>query len=103
MSDVAQIEPEFLIQTRIEPIGGVRLEGAGDFAITGSKKQLIAAAAVAEKAGDAMHGVFQKLAPTSGSVAFSITFTAETGVPMIAKGSGSGTLTVTLEWAKDTQ
>ena len=88
----------FLIQTQLEHPGGPRLEGAGDTVIQGSERHLEAAAAVAREAGVALRNVFREIAPSTGTVEFSVTFEGEAGVPVLAKGKAGATLTITLEW-----
>jgi hypothetical protein len=95
-------QTEFLIQTRVKPPGGgPQLEGdrAADV-IRGTREKLDAAAAVAREAGHSLHGVFIELAPDRGAVEFSVDFEGEAGVPMIARGKASASITITLEWQR---
>lgn len=101
MSDSASASPPsgFLIQTGFEH-SGPQLEGdRGGGAIEGTKKHLEAAAAVAESAGEAMRGVFGRLAPNSDSVEFDVSFTGEAGIPMLGKATAGASLKVTLQWS----
>ena len=91
-------KPEFLIQTEIERPGGPQLQGATDRVIQGTEEHLKAAAALAGEAGTALRDVFRDLAPSTGTVEFSLTFEGEAGVPSLAKGKAGATLTVTLQW-----
>ncbi len=93
-------QTEFLIQTRLGPPGGgPQLVGdkVADV-IKGTKEKLDAAAAVAAAAGRSLHAVFTELSPDRGAVEFSIAFEGEAGVPMVARGKATASITITLEW-----
>jgi Trypsin-co-occurring domain 1 len=92
-------QPEFLIQVE-QDAPGVRLERASDRVIDGSEEKLDAAAALAHQAAEKLGDVFTKGGPDSGSVEFGLTFEAETGVPILAKGKVGASITVTLNWGK---
>lgn len=90
--------PEFLIQVEVEHPGGPRLEGASEAVIKGSQRQLDAVATMTRQAGTALRGAFLELAPSSGSVEFSLSFEGEAGLPVLAKGKATANITVTMEW-----
>lgn len=95
--------PDFLIQVGIEVPGGPQLQASSENLIKGSERQLEAAAAVARQAGIALKDVFEDLAPSKGSVEFTISFEGEAGLPVIAKGKASASLAVSLEWEGNPQ
>lgn len=89
-------EGRFYIQ--IEPeTPGVRLQATAESIVEGTDRQLKSAADVAERAADAMRGVFERTAPQKGTVEFALTFEGSAGLPVLAKGKVGATLTVTLE------
>jgi hypothetical protein len=92
--------PEFLIQITPEWPGGPRLQADRQDVIRGTKEQLDAAASIARAAGVSMRDVFEEIAPSSGSVEFSLSFEGEAGIPMIAKGKATATFAITLEWKR---
>lgn len=96
---MADPSPQFLIQVRQES-AGARLERAGDEVIDGSEDKLDAAAAIAHQAAEKLNDVFTGAGPDSGSVEFGLTFEAETGIPILAKGTVGASITVTLNWEK---
>jgi Trypsin-co-occurring domain 1 len=92
-------EPEILIQVR-DDLPGVQLQASSDAVIKGSRRNLEAAGALAKVAAETVGRALVDAAPTKGTVEFSISFEAEVGVPVLAKGKGTGSVTVTLEWDK---
>jgi hypothetical protein len=58
-----------------------------------------------EEIGGKFKTVLQKICPTKASVEFGLTFKADTeGVTkIIFKGGAEATITITLEWTKDTE
>jgi hypothetical protein len=97
MTDAQQSRPEFLIE--VAGAAGPRLEASSDRVIKGSKEHLEAAATVAEEAAETLGKLFHAPgAPDGGSIEFGLSFEAEGGVPVFAKGRVGATITVTLNW-----
>lgn len=92
-------QDEFLIQVEQDQMGA-RLQFGGGNVIKGSDKKLDAVADLAQKAADKLGGLFAGAGPDSGSVEFGLTFEAETGAPILAKGKVGASLTVKLNWEK---
>lgn len=95
-------EPGFLIE--VASPGGPRLEASSERVIEGGTKNLDAASHVAREAATRFGPLFKGPgAPDEGSVEFGISFEAESGIPVFAKGKVGATLTVTLTWKGDKQ
>lgn len=90
---------EFLIQIEQDD-SGARLQAGGGNVIPGSDKKLEAVSDLAHKAADKLGDLFKGAGPDSGSVEFGLTFEAETGIPVLAKGTLGASITVTLNWEK---
>lgn len=93
-----QDEPEFFIQIAPEVGSGPQLQSTGGNLIAGSRDRLEAAAELAGRTGASLKAVFEELRPDKGTVEFAVTFEADSGIPVIAKGKATASLTVTLEW-----
>lgn len=90
-------DAKFLIE--VASPGGPRLEASSERVIEGGTKNLDAATEVAREAAQRMGPLFKGPgAPDEGSVEFGLSFEAETGIPVFAKGKVGATLTVTLTW-----
>lgn len=89
----------FLIQVEQEQ-GGARLQYGGGNVIKGSDEKLEAVSDLAHKAAEKLSSLFTGAGPDSGSVEFGMTFEAESGVPVLAKGKVGASITVTLNWEK---
>lgn len=92
-------DPDFLIQVR-DNVPGAQLQASSDAVIRGSRGNLEAAGRLAKVAAETVGRALIEAGPTKGTVEFSISFEAEVGVPVLAKGKGTGSVTVTLEWDK---
>ena len=92
-------EPVILIQVR-EDMPGVQLQASSEAIIRGSRRNLERAGELAKIAAETVGKALAEASPTKGTVEFSISFEAEVGVPVLAKGKGTGSVTVTLEWEK---
>lgn len=90
-------DEEFLIQVRPEG-GGVSLQGSSDAIRAVGRDRFEAAAALARTAAETVGSAVKDVAPDKGTVEFGLTFEAETGVPILAKGKVGASITVTLEW-----
>jgi hypothetical protein len=92
-------QPAFFIQVEPEAIGDHMLLSGGKV-IEGSEENLDAAADLARKAAGKFADIFTDVGPKAGEVAFGLTFEAEGGVPVLAKGKVGASITVTLKWEK---
>ncbi len=105
MSETADaLDPKFdgseiLIQVR-DDAPGVQLQASSEAVFRGSRRNLEAAGRLAKVAAETVGKALVEAGPTKGTVEFSISFEAEVGVPVLAKGKGTGSVTVTLEWDK---
>jgi hypothetical protein len=90
---------EFLIQVLPEG-GGVALQGSADSIVKAGRDRFEAAAQLAQTAADTVGKAVKAAAPEKGSVEFGLTFEAESGVPVLAKGKVGASITVSLEWGK---
>lgn len=91
---------EILIQVREDLPGGAMLQASSNSLVRGSRRNLEAAGQLAKVAAETVGKALLEASPTKGTVEFSISFEAELGVPVLAKGRGTGSVTVTLEWDK---
>lgn len=88
---------EFLIQVLPET-GGVVLQDSADSVVKGSRERFEAAGKLAQVAAETVGTAVKAVAPNKGTVEFSITFEAEHGIPVLAKGKVGASITITLEW-----
>jgi Trypsin-co-occurring domain 1 len=92
---------QFLIEIAPEGASGPQLQsGRRRTRIPATEENLEQAAAFAHRAGRALKSTFDELAPSKGTVEFALAFVGEAGVPMLARGKASATLTITLEWGE---
>jgi hypothetical protein len=88
---------EFLIQVLPET-GGATLQASSDTIVKVGKERFDAAARLAQIAAQTVGQAVQQASPSKGSVEFGLTFEAETGFPVLAKGKVGASITITLEW-----
>jgi hypothetical protein len=94
---VMSAEEEFLIQVLPEG-GGVALQDSSDAIVRAGKDRFEAAAKLARIAAETVGSAVKSASPDKGSVEFGLTFEAESGLPVLAKGKVGASITVTLEW-----
>lgn len=90
-------EEEFLIQVLPEG-GGVALQDSSDAIVRAGKDRFEAAAKLARIAAETVGSAVKAASPDKGSVEFGLTFEAESGLPVLAKGKVGASITITLEW-----
>jgi hypothetical protein len=91
------VEEEFLIQVLPEG-GGVVLQDSADSIVRAGRDRFDAAAKLAQIAAETVGSTVKAVSPDKGTVEFGLTFEAESGLPVLAKGKVGASITITLEW-----